>query len=122
MKTDIPSFESDQLDALASVNADVVRQVSGVFLRTGRERVDAIVEALREEDWIHVHGLAHSLKGSAASVGASRLAAIAAVLEVEAGHERPSANETTEQAGENLGSEFERAKGAIEAYLEALGR
>ena len=121
MKSDIPTFESGQLDALASVNAEVVKQVSGVFLRTGRERVDAIVDALRDGDWVQVHGLAHSLKGSAASVGAARLAAIAAVLETESGHERPSANETTEQAGESLGAEFERARGAIEAYLEALG-
>jgi len=121
MKQDLPSFETEQLDALASVSVEVVKQVAGVFLRTGRERVEAIVEALDEQDWVQVHGLAHSLKGSAASVGASRLSFIAGVLEVESGHERPSVNDNTAQAGENLEAEYGRARAAIEAYLQSMG-
>jgi len=120
MKHDISGLEPEQLDALAAVDVAMMKQVAGAFLETGRARVGALVRALEEEDWVQVHGLAHSLKGSASAVGARRLAGIAGLLEKEAGHERPAASETTEEASKNLESEFQRASSAIERYLSAL--
>ena len=120
MSEQVPSFIPDRLEEIASVNADAVVQIVEVFLETGRERVEEILQALTAGDWTAVNERAHSLKGSSASVGLVALAGIAGALEMHAAGGSPTMTPEVEALRDTLHPEFERARVGIEGFVESL--
>lgn len=71
-------FDRDHLSHYTLHNADLEREILGLFLAQLSVTVGEIEAAVTPDDW---KLCIHTLKGSAASVGARRLRVIAAELE-----------------------------------------
>lgn len=69
----------------------LLAELVGIFVDDGPKRLQAIRAALTASDVQQVEHVAHSLKGSAAILGATRLQTAALALE-EAAHERHTEN------------------------------
>jgi len=69
----------------------LLSELVGIFVDDGPKRLQAIRAALTASDVQQVEHVAHSLKGSAAILGATRLQTAALALE-EAAHERHTEN------------------------------
>ena len=69
----------------------LLSELVGIFVDEGPKRLQAIRAALTASDVQQVEHVAHSLKGSAAILGATRLQTAALALE-EAAHERHTEN------------------------------
>ena len=121
MLEETKSFVPDQLDAIAQVSALAIPQIVAAFTQSGLERVSGLHTALDGGDWEQVSYLAHSLKGSSASVGAERLAQIAGALEAHANGEAPSMPPEVQALQADLVPEFERARAGADAFVESLG-
>jgi HPt (histidine-containing phosphotransfer) domain-containing protein len=121
MHEDIPSFTPQQLDSIASVSIGAIPRIVEIFVLTGRDRVTSLLGALEVGDWGKVSALAHSLRGSSGSVGAERLARIAAAIETHANGVAPMMTPEIEAHRAELDPEFERARASAEAYVQALG-
>lgn len=70
-------------------DVDLVRALVGMFRDQAATRIDALREACGVTDRERTVRTAHSLKGSAANMGAYRLARLCAVIEREAGSAEP---------------------------------
>ena len=64
----------------------LLRELVGIFIEDGPKRLKALREAMTASDVQQLEQVAHSLKGSAAILGASRLQESALALE-EAAHD-----------------------------------
>jgi PAS domain S-box-containing protein len=75
--------------ALSALNIDkeVFKRILVGFLKNNKNTVDKIKEYLDKKDWKSLRMLAHSLKGSAANIGAEELREAASQLETETGAE-----------------------------------
>jgi len=93
------------------------RRILGVFARTHRDDAATLRASLADGRPTDAERAAHSLKGSAASVGASRVEAAAAALEKQIREQAPDA---LLQAGiDTLAAELAQLVPAIEAALQA---
>ena len=61
--------------------SDWVTEVIDLFLKDAASRLEALREGLRRDDAVEVHRVAHLLKGSSASMGATRMATLSGELE-----------------------------------------
>ena len=98
------------VDRLYALRPEVVLELVHTFLTSGAERVARLGEALAAGDADGLRAVAHSLKGSASTLGAGPLAELCKRLE-----KQPMA-----EAGEvleALGREFERVGTAFRKHL-----
>jgi len=100
------------------VGKDVLGEVIGLFLSRKDEVLETLREACRARDAETFERAAHSLKGSAANLGALRLSGVAAELE-----KRGREAELDGCAGriEELEREFAAAESQLERFLAAPG-
>jgi CheY-like chemotaxis protein len=92
-------------ETLANLNIDqtTFKRILQGFYRNNRETIDNMKAALEQENWDELRQIAHSLKGSAANIGAESLQKAAKSLEIAAADETlrppsPSIMETLESA------------------------
>ncbi|MFO0661150.1 MAG: Hpt domain-containing protein [Polyangiaceae bacterium] len=76
-----PLLDEELVSELAGVPG-LLADVLDVFERVGRDSISALNEAYVKGDRPEVRRLAHALKGAAAQVGAARLSALAARVEI----------------------------------------
>jgi PAS domain S-box-containing protein len=113
--------EPEALDwehALASVGGDreLLREVAGLFLDTCPQWLHALRQSLAKRDADTVHRLAHTLKGSAAQLGAGRLTTAAAHLEALAGEAGLAG---ADDAFEALEREFDQLRPTLCSVIDA---
>lgn len=81
----IPVWDSKPLDSLARQIDDgpglVIAHIVGVYLDQSRRLIDQLERAAERRDQDELRVIAHSLKGSTATVGGGRLAALCERLE-----------------------------------------
>jgi HPt (histidine-containing phosphotransfer) domain-containing protein len=91
---------------------DLIGELSGMFREDGQRRLARLREALEAADRDQLRLTAHSLKGSAGNLGASRLARVCAVIESTA----------ADAALPVLDALVARASRVFDLSVEALGR
>ena len=95
-------------------NGAFLREIIGIFLADTPERIAVLKQALAAGDRDGVLRAAHSIKGSAGSLGVSALHSAARRLEADA----PSATAAELAAGASvLSAEFERARVEFQRIL-----
>ncbi len=111
------------LETLASLRelgdedgTEIVREVATLFLEDAPRRLAALRGALGRGDAVAAAREAHTLQGSAASLGAAPLARLCAVLEGP-GSGPAAAPEGLALLGQ-LDAELERVRDALDAYLQ----
>jgi CheY-like chemotaxis protein len=77
----------DELGALGTDGSDFLGELLGEFLEAVREQMPLLQRYAQDRDWKRLHAAAHALRGSAAGVGAARLASELATLERFAQHD-----------------------------------
>lgn len=102
-----------QLRTFTAGDAVLEREIADLFAATGAEYLQAMAAASDIRIWQEA---AHALKGSARSVGAARLAALAADAE------GMTANEGQSDAGKLLLSRMETALAEVVAAFHLLTR
>lgn len=94
----------------------LVTELVGLFVDDVPPRLHLIREAVRNEDAEALQRPAHSLKGSASTLGADRMAELSRQLEALAGaRDWPRAGDMVA----SLEAEFERVKQALTDWLAA---
>jgi HPt (histidine-containing phosphotransfer) domain-containing protein len=76
-----PVFDSQEFAKITLGNADLARRVILIFLKDTPGRIDAMKAAFAQGQKPDVERLAHSVKGSAITLGGARLSGIAAEIE-----------------------------------------
>jgi CheY-like chemotaxis protein/HPt (histidine-containing phosphotransfer) domain-containing protein len=84
-------------------NIEVTRKIALLFVTTAPRYIGAIAELLGEGNYLEVQRQAHSLKGAAATVGANKLAEVAAELVDLCEH---SMLDQADQIAQQLSTEF----------------
>lgn len=78
----VPTVSKPRMDSIArDVSGEFLLELVGIFLTDVTVRVERLALAVAARDGKEVYTLAHSLKGSAASLGVLRLQAHAARME-----------------------------------------
>ena len=118
-----PALDPESLRELDELGEEVFEELAGLFLEDAPSKIAGIKEALGEpegggEREQRLRSLSHALKGSAASLGAKRLAALAQELNQRAGTAREGrSDEELLRLAEELEREFERLREEIEGRL-----
>lgn len=111
--TDPDSFDETALTRLQEmVGADVMKEVVELYREHTPQRIEAAREGLRSGVLEHVARAMHTLKSSAAMIGASRVETLASRLEQLATQGR------SETLAPQL-DELETAAARVESYLRA---
>lgn len=95
---------------------DLLRELLMLFLRDTPERLDALRRALACDDFETAARAAHSLKGSAANLGAGALQALAASAETSA---RQRDRATVASLLTSLDAEFAQVRAQLEELLSS---
>jgi len=112
MRDEPEVLEAAALDRLLRVGGqDFVIEMIDLFLLHAPERIAAAIAAAAAGDLVTVHRSAHSLKSTAANIGAVRLQALAAEVESSA----------STGASESIVSMVERLKTCYAEVSERLG-
>lgn len=84
--TPVPAgIDASALDNIRAAGGDALaRKIALMFVETAPDRILSLREAVRLEDANAIEQVAHSLKSSAAQVGAARLAETCGLLESRA--------------------------------------
>ena len=110
------SVDQAVLDRLRELNEDdepdIVTELIDLFLRDTPPRLAALKDAIKEGDAQALSQTAHTLKGSSANLGATRLAALNAELEKKASH---GSLEEASRLLAQLDNEFERVRHVLES-------
>ncbi len=110
------SVDQAVLDQLRELNEDgepdILTELIDLFLRDTPPRLVALKDAIKEGDAQAISQTAHTLKGSSASLGATRLAALNAELEKKAAH---GSLEEASGVLAQLDNEFERVRHVLES-------
>lgn len=77
LSTDLPIFDTDQAKRIAIGNAAILKMIIDKFLEDTPKQLEKLINAIKENHKPEIQRITHSLKGSARSVGASRLGEIA---------------------------------------------
>lgn len=93
---------------------DLLRELVTLFLRDAPERLRALHDALAVSDYATASRAAHSLKGSAATLGAQELESLSGIAEVSA---RAGDTVATLAALSALEREYEKVRGHLELLL-----
>lgn len=119
---DGPALEEAVLAGLRKLQGegdpDIIRELAEIFLEDAPARIAEIRASLESGDAGGVERAAHTLKGGAGNMGASRMSRLAAGLQ-EAGH----GGDLSEVPGllRDLEAELDRVRGALEEELSANG-
>lgn len=108
-----PPMNLGQLKDLVGDDPEAIRDLLETFVKSGRERVQALRVAVEANNAPQIRHEAHSIKGASGNYGAMRLYELAAQMEKEA------AKGTTAGAAaqmEQLNAEYS----AVERYIEGL--
>lgn len=92
----------------------LLAELAELFLEDATNHLEALREAIEDDDPPSVVRVAHTLKGTCGSMGALRMSAICAELE-DVGHSREL--ERTPVLVERLGAEFGGVRTALEAEM-----
>jgi CheY-like chemotaxis protein len=91
------------------------------FMSSSSQLLDDITRAAAEQDWTTIRRRAHAMRSSAATVGANRLAALAANLESRAAAERrasPEHSAEMQTLGAALQAEFDYVRRALQRLAD----
>lgn len=82
---EIPLVDRKRIDELSLMDDDgsFLKELVDLFAHDSELTLNDLHDALRGGDLVHVKAIAHRLKGSALSIGANRLAALAGDIELE---------------------------------------
>ena len=108
----------EPLEQLHALRADMVTQLVGNFLTNAAEQVGAILQASAEENFGALRDVAHSLKGSSATLGAVGLADVCRTLENHGNNREPVPADHLEK----LTSVFDQVRKIFENQLETWAR
>ncbi|HEU4544852.1 MAG TPA: Hpt domain-containing protein [Microlunatus sp.] len=112
-------FRADTIDALrhqlGDAGGDVVAELIGLYLVQGGELVGEIEAAGAAPDPIQLRAAAHKLKGSTATLGGDRLAAVCQRIEVAPPAELDVGGTTVE-----VRREFELLAGELTRYRSSI--
>ncbi|MDY6991856.1 MAG: response regulator [Pseudomonadota bacterium] len=78
---DLPTFDVDQAKRIAIGNIRILRKIVDKFAQDTPKQLEKLQAAWQAEQLTDIERLAHSLKGSARSIGALRLGEIAFIIE-----------------------------------------
>jgi HPt (histidine-containing phosphotransfer) domain-containing protein len=85
---DTPVIDRTALDVIAEVfsssDPDALLDLLETFLTESAKQIEEMHSAFLTGDWATLHRMAHSLKSSSATFGATRLAQVSAALELAA--------------------------------------
>jgi len=104
------------LKELGERDADGTGEMVGIFLRDARSRIDTLWEASAAGDAATVLQVAHSLKGSSASLAAKAMATLCAELENSPGDQR-----SLDATIDRLEEEFVRVSAALRESFTITG-
>ncbi|MGC8668877.1 MAG: PAS domain S-box protein [Chthonomonadales bacterium] len=107
-------FVRERLERNCGNDEDFAKEVVEVFLRTTEETMEALEAAVQKEDWEQVAMAAHSVKGTARTLGAEALGAACWELE-QAG--RRSDDAACRAGLEAMRREFHRVREVLARYL-----
>lgn len=111
-----PIIDEDQIGGLAdAAGAAAVRAIMEAFWSTTEELSAELNQAILTADQDAVKKLGHALKGSAANVGAARMADRAKAIEIAAAEGDVDAARAALQA---FSSDIEETRAAISALLD----
>jgi len=91
----------------------MVTQLIDVFIEEARKRITELQSAIDSGDTNSAEKLAHSLKGSSLSIGATLMASVCLRLEEDV---RLHLSEQCQRAIEDLKAEFDRVVNALTVY------
>ena len=113
------ALDRSVLDSLRELqddgDPDIVAELGGLFLEHSPQRVEAILQAVKNRDANGLKTAAHSLKSSSAYVGAMRLSEMSRELEMM-GHSQVL--DGAEEKAERLKREFKRVMMELEAEIK----
>ncbi len=98
-----------------SGDEELLCNAAATFINDAPRQINEMIESLRSRDAVRIERAAHTLKGSAASMGASALSKIAVALETRA---RSNNLKQIEQFYSMIENAFERLQCKLSAYLE----
>lgn len=116
MSTELP-IDPEAIENLRALNPDdddaFLKDIIGIFLEDTPQRIAELKQCLTVYDQPRFTRAAHSIKGSASNLGATRVRAAAEKLEHQS---RNSGLDGLESLLANLVSEFATAKAELEKY------
>ncbi|HYC71129.1 MAG TPA: Hpt domain-containing protein [Opitutaceae bacterium] len=119
--SDQPVLDSNSLENLRALSPDdggaFVREVIEIFLQETPSRLTELDRALAAADVPAITHLAHSIKGSCANFGATRLAAVSLAMELAA---KRSDVPAARAAGPELVAAYDATRVALENFLRDL--
>jgi HPt (histidine-containing phosphotransfer) domain-containing protein len=74
-------FDREDFRRRLDGDEELMQELLDLFLADTPGRLEDLAEAMGQDDWELLHRLAHTLKGSAANLGARQLSGVAAALE-----------------------------------------
>jgi histidine phosphotransfer protein HptB len=101
------------------IGDDGLAQLVEIFCENTPVRLDQLRQACGTLDRKAIGNIAHSLKGSGASIGASEMAEVASELEATAQSSEPPA---IEELVRRLETAFEPTRSALVAEVEGIGQ
>lgn len=110
-------IESEQIDGLLEIaGVDGVKEILDAFWRSTDQLSADLARSVRDGEFAAAARTAHALKGSAANVGANRLAEAARVVEA-----RTRSGELSEakEAIERLAAIYRETREALERHIDA---
>ena len=110
-----PAIEADQLESLIeAAGVDGLNDILDAFWRSTDNLLEAIEKQIADGDLDEAAKTAHAIKGSAANVGASLLAAVAKRMECAC---RENDNSTLVQSTSNAREAVHKTRDAISALV-----
>ncbi len=112
-------IESEQIDGLLEIaGVDGVKEILDAFWRSTDQLTADLARSVRNGECVAAARTAHALKGSAANVGANRLAEAARIVEVRS---RSGELREANEAIERLAAIYRETREALERHIEAHG-
>jgi len=115
----LPVLDQNALGHIMDVEdgeIELLEELLGMFEHDQPPRLDALREAIDSDDLVTIKEIAHAIRGSAGTMGASRLRVVAAMLEAY-GQGRPM-DESPKHLFELLVGAYHEAKLALGESLE----
>ena len=110
-----------ELQELVECDPDMIRELFSLFLEDSAARLQILGGACNDGNFRIVRAQAHSLKGSSLQMGAARLGALYAALELSNRPEPEMCRPTMREMMHSSEDEFILVRRAIERYLDAQG-
>ena len=82
--TELPILDSARIEEVFDGDTSACREILEMFIADARQQTDGVQASVGGRQFEKIAGVAHTLKGAAANVGAMRLAASARNLETAA--------------------------------------